>query len=324
MSLQFVYVLVSDEGDPYEEMACTSIRLLRALHRDANVKVIVDPRTAESLRKRASRLLDWADVIVHKTGRHKLATYRSRFLKTSMRQIVDGDFLYLDVDTLPIRPLEDIFVSDGRLAAALDRNAQNPEPHCPTWIRHVFAPLAWRYPVRQYFNSGVILFPDTPAARAVGKEWHRRWRTTAAMGIHYDQPAFNSTLDALAASLRELPLRFNAMISADVGFAADAAIVHLFASCHPPCQRAVDDFLAAIAGPGDTDWRHCRDLLLSAPAMAKRAEDTKSDAGNPLATRLSAWVARFHSMRAIRGERCLQLVRSLRKPKTTLSLAREE
>lgn len=313
MSLQFVYILVSDDGDPYEEMACTSIRLLRGLHRDAKVRVIVDPRTADSLKRRASGLLKCADVIVHKTRGHKLATYRSRFLKTSMRQIVDGDFLYLDVDTLPVRPLDAIFASDGKLACALDRNAQNPEPHCPTWIRHVFGPLAWRYPVRQYFNTGVIFFPDTSAARAAGREWHRRWRTTAAMGIHYDQPAFNSTLDALDTPIRELPVRFNAMVSADMSFAADAALIHLFASCHPPSPGAVDAFLDAISRPGEPDWQHCRDLLLSGPAAAEHTEPATSGAANGLAARLDAFVARFHAIRAVRSERFLQRVRALRK-----------
>ena len=64
-----------------------------------------------------------------------------------------------------------------------------------------------------------------------------------------------------------LPVRFNAMVSIDPGFAADAAIVHLFSNGRPPRQSVVERLLRAVAQDQEIDWQDIRKALQDDPLI---------------------------------------------------------
>src|SRR5690242_498527 len=97
--LNVCYVQASTEDDLYAAMACISATFVRRLYPDAHIHLVCDEVTAPALRDRRAKVLDLAsEVTVVDTGMPGLIK-RSRFVKTSLRQVVRGDFIFLDVDT---------------------------------------------------------------------------------------------------------------------------------------------------------------------------------------------------------------------------------
>ena len=102
MSLKFVYALISCEKDYYAEQALISMYTLRLHNRDAHITWVADEETLKSLEKgNRHPIKDFVDEYVTvnpPTG--CTPTQKSRFIKTSLRQNVEGDFLYLDNETV--------------------------------------------------------------------------------------------------------------------------------------------------------------------------------------------------------------------------------
>jgi hypothetical protein len=230
MSIKVCYVVTCSEWDMYTKMLYISASAVRRLYPAAQVVLVTDTAGASFARRKdyplfglLTEVMEASDAI----GSDPLV--RSRYLKTSLRQRVNGDFLFLDADTLPIRPFEQILQLGGAMAAADDRNRDYPYPHVPPHIKPHYRSLGWRLDVDRYYNTGVLLFRDTSECHKLCDEWHRRWRHSAEQGVYYDQPAYNSAVNELGISVSTLQTRFNAMVDADPALAKGAAILHFYA-----------------------------------------------------------------------------------------------
>ena len=196
--MNICYCLTSSGEDRYFEMAYISAMCVRRLHPSARIIILLDEYTYNSSARSPFDVRCLADQVVRlETGLQERAP-SSRFLKTSMRQIVDGPFLFLDCDTLPIRPFAEIFETTASVSAAFDRNAQFPEPHFPEWAGRLLLEAGWTAPLPHYYNAGVMYFADQHEARTLGLEWHRRWKVLyERFRVHQDQPSLNSAIHAL-------------------------------------------------------------------------------------------------------------------------------
>jgi hypothetical protein len=126
---------------------------------------------------------------------------------------------------------DELFSGGAPLAAALDRNSEFPEPRTPLWVEPIYREFGWTYPLKKYFNAGVVYWADTPETHRFAEEWHARWQAILRrFGKHYDQPAFNSTVSELAIQVKLLGPEYNAMVEAHPRFAKGARIFHFFAS----------------------------------------------------------------------------------------------
>ena len=99
---QFLYVLVSKPEDYYYEQLLISVTSLRKHNPNAFVTVLVDNRTNETLcgplRGRIKDLVQ--NIVVVDFDDNLNNTKRSRYLKTTMREHIQGDFLFVDCDTV--------------------------------------------------------------------------------------------------------------------------------------------------------------------------------------------------------------------------------
>ncbi len=132
---QICYVLTSSGTDLYAQMTLISASLSRKLYPDAQIVILVDEITDDNLIKCDSPLIKLANRIIRvETGIEKTAP-RSRFVKTSVRQLVEGDFVYIDTDALPIRHFDEMTKTGAPMAAALDLNDMLDKPHLqlPSW-----------------------------------------------------------------------------------------------------------------------------------------------------------------------------------------------
>ena len=223
-----VYVVTTGSDRVYADVAAVSMMLLRMTHPDCRISVACDELNAgPPLRRDQIRLLDLADdLVVIRTGVDG-PVERSRCLKTLLRSHVDGDFLYLDADTLAVRPLDAVFEIDCDVAAARTNTSRTLVER-----QRLYRQSGFGTPSDEYFNSGVIFCRDTVAAHRFFDRWHSSWRMSLKCGSHLDQPAFNFAVQKTQMKFAVLPYRYNAVLGLSPWNARGAAILHFCLSNH--------------------------------------------------------------------------------------------
>lgn len=250
----FCYVLGGPSG-PFPAMAFVSASALRRLYPGGRIVLLGDAATVAELRARFPALAEVAEV--HAAPLHAKHPHgRSRELKMGLRELLDGDLVYLDADTLPLRRFDELFASGPAFAGVLDRNRKHRRPHVPKWVRQPFERMGWRTTLPRYFNSGVLFLPETPATRALAAEWRSRYaRLRDELDVEFDQPALNSSLDALGTEVRVLPVEFNAMVQAWPYAARRARVLHFFAEGGAPAPDSLlAHLLLQLERTGSIDW----------------------------------------------------------------------
>lgn len=229
MKTKIVYVVVSDKNDIYLEQAYVSMYSLRKFNPNIHIILLTDDltnRTFTGIRKKMVALAD--DIITVKLDEKKYnAQKRSRYLKTSVRKYIQGDFLFVDCDTIITRPLDDIDQCSHGIAACWDTHSsfmENPyREHC---LRHAWL-LGWPLEnEREYFNSGVIYCKDNAKTRAFYERWHENWLRGLKKGVSMDQPAFAKTNWELDHPVKVLHDTWNCELKHGIKFLRDARIVH--------------------------------------------------------------------------------------------------
>ncbi len=159
---------------------------------------------------------------------------RSRWLKIILPTVIRRDCLYLDSDTLVVRPLDFSAAPPSPVAAALNRDGLGGGPFSSeSWVRGLYDRCAWEWPVDamgRYRNSGVIAFRHGDEAVEFSRAWMRNWsHFRAATALHFDQPAFNHT-GFETGVMGLLPAAWNSPVGVLPQTAAGASVFHYYAS----------------------------------------------------------------------------------------------
>jgi lipopolysaccharide biosynthesis glycosyltransferase len=164
---------------------------------------------------------------------------RSRYLKTSMRQIIEGDFLYIDVDTIIAEDLSDIENIDIDIGAILNDHTylSEYEKYRPARLREIKAAFKKRgfnsgFDFKIYFNGGIFLCRDCKAGHDFFNEWHRLWLHCFELNMLNDQPSLNQANFNLGNVIKELDGIWNCQLIHDgaLKYFHDAKIIHYFAT----------------------------------------------------------------------------------------------
>ena len=238
MKTQLVYVLVANEQNLYLEEMWVSLFSLRNLSPTSpgsegeetgyNVIVLVDESTNEYM-KRFPALLSLIDEVrVVPTPEGYNAKQRSRQIKTTVREVIEGDYLFVDTDTVICKPLNVIASVAGDFIAAV------PDGHLPLSeclfpstgeVKRIFDEDC--SDAKYWFNSGVMFVRDTPEAHAFYKRWNENWTYSCfEKGNSQDQPALLKTDKEFGYVIQELPGIYNAQVALSLKYFADAVILH--------------------------------------------------------------------------------------------------
>ena len=221
----------SDGDDLYPEATFIAIALLRRVYKHASVILFIDEVTERKVLPRAQPAMNAANEVIRVKADFPDSSARSRYMKTSIRLRVNGDFVFLDSDTLVIGACDKLFTGGTPIAAALDLNSIFPYPHTPIWIQPIYQHFGWTYPLKHYFNTGVVYWADLPETRRLAELWHERWRLVIQkFGKYHDQPSFNSAVADSEIAVKVLPTVYNAMVEAHPRFVRGARILHFFSS----------------------------------------------------------------------------------------------
>ncbi len=249
------YVLAGDSGDRYATMCYLSAVATRRSLPRARIVLVTDEETPARLRDHAPHLLGVVDEVRVEPAPLRGPRARSFYLKTRVRDLVAGDLVFLDADTLPVRP----FAAPGGdwdVALVRDRNHHCPvRPGYPHWELPRLARMGWRAALSRYFNSGVVYYRDTAAARALSAEWQRLVRYAFARGDEWDQLALNCALEAVPVRVRELPPSYNAMVTVSPVHARGARVYHFFAGSFTTLSGSLyQHLLDHFAARREVDW----------------------------------------------------------------------
>ncbi len=253
--LRVCYALVCNGWDRHARMLWLSAQSLRRHDPHARITVVTDLQTSRTLDARIRSVADDVVTIESPCAEPRLRAFH---LKTLLRQHLDGDFLYVDTDTLIVRPLSDVQALDCEVAAATDFN--NDHEWFPPQLERPYRRLGWPYPHPYYFNSGVFFIRDTAATRQFSREWTRRWFLLVDEGMPGDQEAFVTALYATPVRWTRLSKNFNCIVVKQKYRFRDARILHFFGSVEEQRGTIMEHLLRQLELTGtfdDASYERC-------------------------------------------------------------------
>ena len=230
---QIVYVLVANEKNLYLEEMWVSIFSLRRHHPEATVKVLMDIETKEYL-SRFPQLTSMIDeTVVVQTPAGYNAKQRSRQIKTTIRNVLTGDYIFIDTDTVICKPLDGIVEDIAEMkdfkgiAAVREGHVTMKDTLFPPTgtVKRIFDIDISQSPLMT--NSGVMFVADIPFTHEFYKRWNENWkRSCFEKGNSQDQPSLYATDCQYGYVIRELSGIYNAQVAMSLKYYADAVILH--------------------------------------------------------------------------------------------------
>lgn len=238
--MKFVYVIVSDENDYYAEEALLSMHSLKMYNPEAKITTVIDKETFEGLKDNRDRIKAYInELIIPEIPEGLSATQKSRYLKTSLRQLIQGNFLYIDNDTVINGSLSDLNHIEFDVGAVLnmhrdDWNVDNPHSMIVSYYRKANKNIKKDLKITKFYNGGVVFARDTQPAKEFFNKWHELWwKDSVNLNYHKDQPAMWEANYQLGNILFDLDDIYNCQIAYPkyaMQYMSDARILHYFSS----------------------------------------------------------------------------------------------
>ena len=259
MKTKLVYVLTCAENQTYIEQALMSVFSARHWNPDAYIVLLVDDQTDLLLVGKRSEILNYVSekIVVPFEDPSLSPVYRSRWIKTSVRPLVQGDHMYIDCDTIIQKPLSEIDDFACKVGAVPDSHLPVKDYHPSMYDRakKLTASLGVDLDAeRLYYNGGIIYSKDTDASLQFYKYWHQYWLDSVALSIGIDQPALAKANREMGRIIEPIPDVFNCIVYTQNSFTRDARILHISAFRNPS-YLFTDKVLAYVRANGlENNW----------------------------------------------------------------------
>lgn len=233
MKTKIVYVVISNDNDIYLEQAWASAYSARIYNPDAHIAFITDEETRNEIINTARNgiMSIINEIIAVPFSKEINNMKRSRWIKTNLRDLIKGDILFIDTDTIITSSLNEIDEWDIDLGAVLDI-------HCPfkvfPYANSVLNILKKIYGIRQlkenteYFNSGVLYIKDNQRTHLFFAQWHKNWEYSLSKGVATDQQSLIKTVDDMPNFITPISGNYNCQILGSIQYLHTAKIVHFF------------------------------------------------------------------------------------------------
>lgn len=227
-----VYILISNGDDLFYEQLLVSLYSLRMHNPKLNVVVLVDEKTERTLHGKRSKVRELANEIkIVEVPEEYNSKERSRYIKTTFRNYLSGNLLFIDTDTVITDNLRDVENTNADMACVLDYHATLDQQLDGDKIRQNVQSIFNENISDEniYFNSGVIWLKDTPAVRSLFDQWNHYWKIAAfEAGKCFDQPALMIANRKCGHIIGELDGTYNCQILTSVRYLHKAKIIHFF------------------------------------------------------------------------------------------------
>ncbi|MBR6125416.1 hypothetical protein IKQ19_17795 [Candidatus Saccharibacteria bacterium] len=228
--MKILYILVSSPSDYYYEQALLSIMSAKYKMPGMSISLLIDNDTKKYLEGSRSKILELVNefqVIEFENSVNPMI--RSRSLKTMMREYVEGDFLYVDVDTLWVNPIDESdFYTD--VMGVPDAHVELLKHPCYDYIKKEHSKLGFDLKGQSYLNGGVLYLKDSCSAHEFMKDWNEYWKYSCEKGIPTDQKSLNYVVSKNNCLVGLLPNCYNVQISYTIRHLLSAKLIHYFGS----------------------------------------------------------------------------------------------
>ena len=226
-----IYAVTSGGCDFYSTMTRVSASAIRISNPDVAIIVACDGQSAAAMRHNRDPLLDEVDELIVCGTPAGDNGFRNRFVKTQLRRLIDGPFLFLDSDTFVRDDISEIFSLDADIACAPNHSKDSIRQQIWSGDSASLSVMGWHHRQDVYVNGGVIFYNSTPGAALFADNWHQKWlRCYAIAKNHRDQAALNAAIFDTAPRLEILPHRFNAQFKFAPSTVSNAVLLHFYAS----------------------------------------------------------------------------------------------
>ena len=228
---KYLFVLTSSEKDFFCEQTLIAIASLRIHNPGAFVTLLTDDRTAETLIGNRAALKEATDEFkVLDLPENLSPMLRSRYLKTVMRNVIDGNFLYMDSD---IAVTGDLSIPEewSGIYAVLDfhtnlSKAINRKKILNNAKMLGFSPIL----NDEIFNGGVMFASDTSECREFFKTWHELWKYCVSKNFPYDMASLAEANFKFDYITKKMPGEWNCQLAYGKKFLPHGKVLHFFGS----------------------------------------------------------------------------------------------
>lgn len=238
MKTKIVYCLVSNSRDYYYEQLLISLCSLRKHNPDAVVEVVCDRDTYDTLKDTRRGIFEYnIQVNTVDTPKEWGNWERSRYIKTNLRKLTHGDYLFVDTDTVICSSLEGIDDIRQDVAAVRDSHVERVLPKASE-CQHDTERWIWGQAIKAnvnieglwHNNSGVMYVKDVPRTYELYAKWADNYTKMLAHGAKVDQLPLLLSNHELGDIIAPLDPTMNCQVSFDEGriMVRDAKIVHYF------------------------------------------------------------------------------------------------
>lgn len=242
MITKIVYVLASDCDDFFYEQCLISVLSARKSNPDGHIVLVCDDSTRLSLTGLRSEIIDLVSEIIEVPFTPDVDNFiRSRRMKLLLRELIKGDFLYVDCDTIIIQDLSEVDKWPYSVAAVLDGHSKL-KGH-PMWSFFERQNAHLDYPFEQidsYFSGGVIFSRDDDTSRLFFNTWNQNYQISIKSGIKLDEPPLSKTNYDLEFVISELDGRWNCQVRFGALYLANAKILHFCSKKNMPVSVLAD------------------------------------------------------------------------------------
>lgn len=232
MKTKIVYVVVSTDNDIYLEQAWVSAYSVKYHNPTAFITFVTDEDTYKGIvssnRKNVMQTVDEIIPIPLEKGLSNMK--RSRWIKTNLRNLIKGDFLFIDTDTVIAEDLSEIDKWDIKMGAVLDL-------HCTfdyfpfakgikKQLHKVFGCIP--HQTTQFFNSGILYVKECEETGHFFTSWHQNWLHSCCKKVFTDQLALMKTCDEQPNFITPISGNYNCQILGSIQYLHTAKIVHFF------------------------------------------------------------------------------------------------
>lgn len=262
--MKIVYAVTTQGHDVYSAMTRVSVASLRYSNPEVRIVLACDNNSCGMLTSVGDPLLSEVDQVISHATPSGEPDYRNRFVKTQLRNVITGPFLFLDSDTLvrgDLAPISkavqqcDVALAYNRSFSTIDRQLVWAED-----IEHLRA-MNWEVSATQYMNGGAIFYNDTTQAHNFAQCWHKKWLAgVAQLGRTRDQPALNSALHETASRVHVLPTEYNAQFRTNPAVAKDAIVWHYYYSASQPSYTGFERLVHEVVRTGKVPTRRIAQL----------------------------------------------------------------
>lgn len=257
MKTKLVYVLTCAPEATYIEQALMAVYSARHWNPDATIVLLTDDLTSAILHAGGPRgeILQYvSEEIVIAFEADKSMLYRSRWIKTKARELVKGDMLFVDCDTICCKPLDDVDKFECVIGACGDNNTIFNKDIGKVETCKIVSRMGCNIESEQYyFSSGALYVKDCTEAYKLYSMWHENWLEGLKMDIRIDQPSLAKANIECGHIISPIPDVYNCVLYTQNKQLKIAVVLHV-PSYQNTCYLFTKEFLQLVKNKGFQDW----------------------------------------------------------------------